>query len=364
MSDDPSGYYAALDVHPRADLAAIGAAFRRKARLLHPDVPGSGDAEAFMRVKAAYDVVGDAERRAAYDRAARAAATVSADAPEVPEAVSRWPRLSDLPPAVWAAFGCVLCLALAMTLVQVNRSPPTPTGPEIRPVAPPGRSTGARPAPASVPATGPSTHYVLPGTDAVLWRHDAARDAYVPAGHVAAFTPVQALNLVPQHGLMEIRLADGSSGFIDAARVTAGDRDEARRVYCAYDAGPAPGNGEILGRSATGPAQVALSNRGPLPVVVKLRDGSGRAIAAVFLEPGRSTVLGDLPDIAYRPEFAVGELWSRACNGFAAGMRAQRFSYYASPAGLSPLVIPPDISGAPEPEYIPDAAFKNDQGGG
>ncbi|HEY2890323.1 MAG TPA: DnaJ domain-containing protein [Dongiaceae bacterium] len=65
MSDDPAGHYAALDVHPRSEQAAIAAAFRRKARVLHPDIPGSGNADAFMRIRAAYDVVGDAESRAA-----------------------------------------------------------------------------------------------------------------------------------------------------------------------------------------------------------------------------------------------------------------------------------------------------------
>jgi hypothetical protein len=247
-----------------------------------------------------------------------------------------------------------------MTLVHIGRSPPIPAGPVIRPAAPPGASSGALPKPASLPAGGPSSHYVSPGPDAVLWRYDASRAAYVPAGHAVAFSPVQVLQLVPQHGLMEVRLADGGSGFIDAARLTLGDRNDARRAYCAYDAGPAPRNGETLARRATGPARLALSNRGLQSAVVKLRDASGRAIAAVFLAPGGSAVLGGLPDISYRPEFAVGELWSRVCNGFAAGMRAQRFPFFASPSGLSPLVIPPDLSAGPAPEDIPDAAFEGD----
>jgi hypothetical protein len=360
MSDDPSGHYAALDVPPRADAAAIAAAFRRKARVLHPDIPGSGDAAAFIRIKTAYDVLGDAGRRAAYDRAARAAKAVPRGAPDLAEPVLRWPRLSDLPLAVWAVLGGVLCLALAMTLVQLDRSPPARPRVTIRPAAPPGPAVKAPPEPATLPAAGPSTHYVLPGIDATVWRHDAAGNAYVPAGHVAAFSPVQALRLVAQHGLMEIRLADGGSGFIDAARLTAGDRNQARRAYCAYDAGPPPYNGEVLARRATGAARVTLTNRGAQAVVVKLRDASGHTIAAVFLAPGGAAVVGELPDTAYRPEYAVGELWSRACNGFAAGMRAQRFPFYASPEGLSPLVIPPDLSAAPAAEDIPDAAFESD----
>jgi hypothetical protein len=192
----------------------------------------------------------------------------------------------------------------------------------------------------------------------VLWRHEAARDTYIAAGHVAAFSSVEALRLVPKHGLVEVRLADGGSGFIDAARLTTGDRAKARRAYCAYEAGTAPRNGELLERVATGPARIALTNRGLQEAVLKLRDTSGHVVAAVFLAPGGSTVVGELPDISYRPEYAVGELWSRACNSFAAGMRAQRFPFYATPAGLSSLVIPPDLSVVAPPEDISDAAFE------
>jgi hypothetical protein len=84
------------------------------------------------------------------------------------------------------------------------------------------------------------------------------------------------------------------------------------------------------------------------------------AAATVFLAPHDRTIVANLPDTVYRPDFAIGELWSRACNGFAAGMRAQRFAGYASPSGLSPLVIPPDLSVAPAPEDISDAAFERD----
>jgi curved DNA-binding protein CbpA len=168
MSDDPAGHYAALDVHPRVEQATIAAAFRRKARVLHPDIPGSGNADAFMRIRAAYDVVGDAESRAAYDRAARAAAMLPAAAPDVSDPVSRWPRLSDLPLAVWVVLGGVVCLATVMALVEFNRSPSIIAGPVIRPTAPSVLSPGPRPAPANVPMTGPSNDYVSPGNDAVL----------------------------------------------------------------------------------------------------------------------------------------------------------------------------------------------------
>ena len=40
MADDPAGYYATLEVDPGAAPEAIAAAYRRKARVLHPDVAG------------------------------------------------------------------------------------------------------------------------------------------------------------------------------------------------------------------------------------------------------------------------------------------------------------------------------------
>lgn len=359
MADDPAGHYATLEVDPDAAPDVIAAAYRRKARVLHPDVVGTGNAAAFMRVRAAYDVLGDAERRARYDRSARAGAV---SPPAVAEQPPRGPRLSDLPVAVWAGLGGIVCLAAIMAVLQLSHHPKPPQGPVIRPFAP--SAPAVRPLaapPATAAANGPTTHYVLPsGEETVLWRHDAARDAFLPAGHVAAFSPVRALRLIPQHGLVEISLADGGTGFIDAARLTPGDRATARQAYCAYNAGASPGNGAVLGRHGDGTARVEISNHGSLPVVVKLRDASGQAAASVFVAPANSATVENLPDTTYRPDFAVGELWSRACNGFAAGMRAQRFAGYASPSGLSPLVIPPDLSVAPAPEDISDAEFERE----
>ena len=45
---DPEGYYARLGVASDAGSEAILAAYRRKARVLHPDVPGTGNAAAFI----------------------------------------------------------------------------------------------------------------------------------------------------------------------------------------------------------------------------------------------------------------------------------------------------------------------------
>ncbi len=74
----------------------------------------------------------------------------------------------------------------------------------------------------------------------------------------------------------------------------------------------------------------------------------------MFVAPGATASVTDLPDGSYRPEFAIGELWSRACHDFTAGMRAQRLPATASLAALSPLVIPPELSVPPRPVDIPD----------
>jgi hypothetical protein len=66
IGSGPQDLYAVLGVAPTASAEAIRRAYRELARRLHPDVdPGGGDA--FRHVSAAYEVLGDARRRAAYD---------------------------------------------------------------------------------------------------------------------------------------------------------------------------------------------------------------------------------------------------------------------------------------------------------
>jgi hypothetical protein len=362
MIDDPAGYYARLGVAPTAPVEAIIAAYRQKARVLHPDIPGTGDAAAFVRVKEAYDVLGDAGRRAAYDRSARDTRAVVHAAPEVAEPAWQGPRFLDLSMMLWIALGAALALTSVMLVVQLGRPAAPPRTAVVRPVVP--SAPTAQPVTSTavaVPEGGTTTHYVLPsGGAAVVWRHDTGSDNFRPGGRIEDFTSVQALRLVPQHGLVEIRLSDGSSGYIDAARLMPGDRVAARRAHCAFNAGTPPRNGEVLSRRGQGSARLAINNRSGQPAVVKLRDPSGRSAASVFLEPGGASVVAGLPDGVYRPDFAVGEIWSRACDSFTTGMRAQRFAGYASVSGLSPLVIPPDLPVAAAPVDIPDRAFEQD----
>lgn len=63
---DDGGYYAALGVSKDATSAEIARAYRRKSLACHPDK--GGDAEAFKKLNDAKDVLGNEEKRRAYDR--------------------------------------------------------------------------------------------------------------------------------------------------------------------------------------------------------------------------------------------------------------------------------------------------------
>lgn len=60
--------YAVLGLGPSATAEQVRAAYRAKAKQVHPDRPG-GDAESFVAVRRAYDVLRDPVRRAELDRA-------------------------------------------------------------------------------------------------------------------------------------------------------------------------------------------------------------------------------------------------------------------------------------------------------
>jgi molecular chaperone DnaJ len=63
-------YYKVLGVPADADQKAISKAYRKLARATHPDT-NPGQEERFKEISAAYDVIGDAERRKEYDEVRR-----------------------------------------------------------------------------------------------------------------------------------------------------------------------------------------------------------------------------------------------------------------------------------------------------
>jgi len=65
---DFKDYYKILGVEPTADDKAIKAAYRKLARKYHPDVSKERDAEdKFKEANEAYEVLGDAQKRAEFD---------------------------------------------------------------------------------------------------------------------------------------------------------------------------------------------------------------------------------------------------------------------------------------------------------
>ncbi len=345
MNPDPKGFYARLGVAASADAGAIIAAFRRQARRLHPDVPGTGDTAAFLRVKEAYEVLADRGRRAAYDQAASATAAMTRAAEGTPITPARWPRMSDLPLYLWLGFLALGGLAVTEATLHLIRPRSPDAGPASAPSSiapePPGKAAGTAPDPLGAPArpAGMPTHYVAPGAGAaVLWRLDATHRRFVPAATLAPFATVHVVGLVPHHGLLAVLLAGGGIGFVDTARLLTGSAADAHRAYCAYDAGPSPANGDVLNQSRAGPARVVVQNRAVQPAVVKLRDLAGRAEASVYIAPGNVAAVAGLPAGPWRAEVAFGELWSRACAGFIVGMRAIRLSGLGRSGGTLTLV--------------------------
>ncbi|KAJ9542369.1 hypothetical protein OSB04_028875 [Centaurea solstitialis] len=67
---NPSSLYEVLGIPIGADVKEVKVAYRRLARVLHPDVVGNGDSSAdeFMKVHSAYATLTDQEKRADYDR--------------------------------------------------------------------------------------------------------------------------------------------------------------------------------------------------------------------------------------------------------------------------------------------------------
>jgi hypothetical protein len=372
---DPEGYYARLGVEPAATQASIVAAFRAKARLLHPDVSKNGNAEAFVAVKQAYDVLSNRERREAYDREAREAAqdairpeviVVGPSSPRPFVDLGRPTQLSRPPIVILLGLGAFLCLGVYEVTTHLSAPSPVvsagirPNAATVEPLSPSAHRAVLY-GPAPVRLSGIPNFYVIPaGSPTVLWWHDPGRNALVPLGQLPPFSSVQAVRLIRQSGMLEVLVNDQSGGgFISADHLTPGDAEAARSAYCSYNSGPTPFDGEVLERRGAGSARLAAENRAVQPAVVKLRDRTGAAVVAVFLGPGGQVELDGLPEGLYRPEFAIGELWSRACHLFAAGMRARRMDSEVVLPGSAQIVVAPD-GGEPAASDISDQEFEQE----
>lgn len=370
---DPQGYYLTLGVPTDATAADITAAFRRRARLLHPDNPTTGDSDGFIALKVAYDLLSDSAQRAAYDRASRIVPHQAVDdpppavpiPPSMPEPPMRRPRFSDVPIWVWAALSLIVVFSAYQLILRLSTAPPERV--VTRPLtSSPARTDRPAPVVATVPRrpdvlAGTPNHYTTPGPGPItVWRPEGETNRLQPIGQLQPFTPVQALRLFRQPGLMEIRLSDTTTGLIQAARLSPGGEPAAQRAFCIFHAGPAPLNAEVLAQRLVGTGSLHVVNREASPAIIKLRDRAGAAIVTFFVGPAEEARIGGLPDGQYRADYAYGEVWSRPCGGFAVGMRAWRFPRFQSLSALTPLVIPPDPADQYQPADLPFPAFSMD----
>jgi hypothetical protein len=203
---------------------------------------------------------------------------------------------------------------------------------------------------------GTPNYYIVPtASAAMLWRVDEARHTLTPWGQLPAFSSVQALRLLKPSGMVEVKVTDSTNGYVQADRLTPGDTAAASRAWCTYNAGPTPENGEVLSHTVLGHAGLSVTNRTGQLAVVKIRSSTGGVVASMFLGPGGETSMEGLPDDPVQVEFATGEVWSRACRSFAAGMRAQRLPGLVGIGLDMQLTIPPDAKA--KPVDIPDQAF-------
>jgi hypothetical protein len=283
--------------------------------------------------------------------------------PPPPVVPIRRPRFSDLPLAVWLGAGAILCVSVAEAVIHVQQPPKVvsagirPNAAAIEPLSPAAHLATLY-GPAPILLGGEPNFYVIPAaTPAKLWRLDPARKSLMPDRQLPPFSSVQAVRFLRQNGLLEVLVQDNPNGYVEASHLTPGNAAAARRGYCSYNAGPLPSDGEVFDRSGFGTGRLRLDNRGVQPAVVKLRDPSGAVAVSVFLAPGGHADLDALPDGSYTVDYAIGELWSRACNGFAAGMRARRLDQAFNIPRDDALEITSDAASLPSTD-IADKEFE------
>ncbi len=141
MNSDAKRYYAILGVDPTCSDEEIRLAFRRRAKELHPDSE-SGSAGAFIRLKRAYDTLGDPANRARYDRAGRQNTRAPAAAGAEPRPAYALPRPPRQPRPGGISFAryataFLFMAALSYGAIEVMISlADVPPGSTVRPAGP------------------------------------------------------------------------------------------------------------------------------------------------------------------------------------------------------------------------------------
>ena len=61
-------YYELMQISPNAEYETVQRVYRMLATRFHPDNPNTGNADKFLRLNEAYEVLRDTERRQEYDQ--------------------------------------------------------------------------------------------------------------------------------------------------------------------------------------------------------------------------------------------------------------------------------------------------------
>lgn len=272
-----------------------------------------------------------------------------------------------MPVAVWIGFGVFLALCIIEAVVHLaDTDARAPAGTVSIPataasVAPltPAQDAELRYGPTPVHLPGTANVYVNPTNGpAILYRLQPDRKTLVAEDRLPPFSSMQATKLYPRIGMIEVVTGAAQTGFVPSLHLSPGGLATARTAYCSYNAGTLPQDGDVLDRSGSGPAALQVENRSIEPAVVRLRDAAGATVVSVFLSPGSHAEVSGLPAGEFRPDYAIGELWSRACNGFATGMRAWRLTKTVRLPGQAAVVVTNDT----DPSLgtgIPEDVFKS-----
>ena len=355
MNEDPLGYYSILGVEPNCGQAAIKTAFRNRAKILHPDVSGTGNDTLFQAAKKAYDILQNSETRAQYDGLRRAISN-KADTPVIK--ARRWGLEISLGAAV-VTLAIVLIVSLnsnpifpqlqRIQMIQEGASRTGGTSGNVGQantdvtVQPPTVRTqrGETPAPtymttqenaceriSSGATRGSTMQYVSPDVGSVNRWYWQPGKGWIKGSLIAPFTNVSVLAHVPETQLVEVCLTTGIKTYIYSHHLLLGGADVARRGYCVFADGSRVKNNEFLRRSGLGPHQITIRNLGTTPAVAVMRALTGQVSVALYVDAQSTGFIPNFPSGTYRLEFSSGRIWSRKCGQFFDDRRNQRFPEY------------------------------------
>jgi hypothetical protein len=148
-----ANYYELLGVAPDAPTPAIRDAYRRAARLHHPDRAGERSAARMAEINRAWQVLGDAARRSEYDLSLREPViTSAAPSPSTPPPAPTYvepkfnplARYQDPPRFPWRFMGVLAALGILLVVISVATAP-DPVPPTVDRVLRPGDCVVIRP---------------------------------------------------------------------------------------------------------------------------------------------------------------------------------------------------------------------------